>query len=90
MDVPKKKVVVYSNGIKHNFGLIELKIGDDVFITVKKFDYTVFVHYRIISLYSEDNCHVVYSKRLYGNDDVNIVEAEYRQNLKDCKNTSTL
>lgn len=76
---------VYSDGIEYTDGVIELKIGDDVFIASKKLDYITFAHYKMISLYSENNCELIYSKRFYDYNDIDVSKATYKAFLKDFK-----
>lgn len=76
---------VYSDGIEYTDGVIELKIGDDVFIASKKLDYITFAHYKMISLYSENNCELIYSKRFYDYNNIDVSKATYKAFLKDFK-----
>ena len=82
---------VYSNGLEYNDGIQELKIGDDVFIATKKPGYVTFAHYRIISLFAENNCEIISSKRIYDMDDINDMSKDsYKSFLKNFKNSHNL
>ncbi|MCI8654651.1 MAG: hypothetical protein HFJ48_02085 [Clostridia bacterium] len=80
-----RSICVYSEGIEYNDGVRELKVGDDVFISSKKPDYITFAHYRIISLYAENNCELIYSKRFYDNNDIDVPKPAYTSFIKDFK-----
>lgn len=81
-----KSIRVISGGIEYNNGLVDLKIGDDVYIAAKKYDYVTFAHYKIVSLSSENNCTCVYSKRLYDLAGMNdLPEAGYKSFMRDFK-----
>lgn len=81
-----KSLRVISNGIEYNSGVAELKIGDDVYVATKKADYMTFAHYKITSLYVENNCKLVYSRRLYDMSGINdLPEAGYRSFMRDFK-----
>jgi rRNA-processing protein FCF1 len=62
---PYRSILVLSNGIEYNDGVRELKVGDDVYLATKKDGYLTFAHYCITSLGAEDNCKLVFSKRIY-------------------------
>lgn len=76
---------VYSNGIEYTEGIRELKIGDDVFIATKNLDYITFAHYKIVSLYAENNCELIYSRRFYDYNDIDLPKAAYKTFIKDFK-----
>lgn len=80
-----QSIRIISNGIEYSEGTKELKVGDDVFIATKKEEYSTFVHYHVISLYAENNCEQVYSKRFYNYDDLDLLEARYKSFMKDFK-----
>ncbi len=80
-----KSIRVCSNGIEYEDGVRELKIGDDVYIATKKPDYITFAHYKIISLYSENNCEMIYSKRIYDYKDIDLLKASYKAFIKNFK-----
>lgn len=81
----KQSIRVVSNGIEYNEGMKELKVGDDVFIATKKEDYLTFAHYHMISLYAENNCELIYSKRFYDYNDLDLPMASYKNFMKDFK-----
>lgn len=86
-----KSIRVISGGIEYNDGLVELKIGDDVYIAAKKYDYVTFAHYKMVSLSLENNCICVYSKRLYDLEEVNnLPEAGYKSFMRDFKRKVSL
>lgn len=81
---------VCSNGIAYTDGVRELKIGDDVFIATKKSGYITFAHYKIVSLYSENNCELIYSKRFYDYNDIDVPEESYKLFIENFKKTHNL
>lgn len=84
-DTNGMSIWVHSNGKLYNSEFMELKIGDDVFIATKKEDYISFAHFRIISLYVENNCKLVYSRRFYDYNDMDVPNKEYKTFLNDFK-----
>lgn len=78
-----KSIRVYSNGIECNDGIIELRLGDDVYIATRKPEYITFAHYRIITLDSENNCELIFSKRIRNDTDIDILRASYKSFIKD-------
>lgn len=76
---------VCSNNLEYNDGIRELKVGDDVFIATKKSDYITFAHYKMISLYAENNCELIYSKRFYDYNDIDVTDSAYKSFIKDFK-----
>lgn len=78
-------ICVCSNGLEYTDGIRELKVGDDVFIATKKVGYITFAHYKMVSLYAENNCELIYSKRLYDYSDLDVPKAAYKAFLKDFK-----
>lgn len=52
---------------------------------VKKTDYITFAHYKIISLHEENNCKLIYSRRLYDYNNIDVPKAEYKAFIKDFK-----
>lgn len=83
LQTDNRSICVYSQGKQYNDGICVLKIGDDVFISTKKENYITFAHYRVISLYAEENCELIYSKRLYDYNDVDLPKEEYITFVKD-------
>ena len=76
---------VCSNNLEYNDGIRELNVGDDVFIATKKSDYITFAHYKMISLYAENNCELIYSKRFYDYNDIDVPDSAYKSFIKDFK-----
>lgn len=76
---------VYSYGLEYNEGPIELKIGDDVYVSTQKNNYITFAHYRITSLASENNCELIYSRRVYDLNNIDVPRAAYKTFIKDFK-----
>lgn len=83
-------ICVYSNGMEYSDGVKELKIGDDVFVASKKTDYITFAHYKIISLYAENNCKLIYSKRFYDYNNIDVPKTSYDLFIKDFKKRHNL
>lgn len=78
-----KSICVYSDGVKFSKGIYELKIGDDVYISSKKVGYITFAHYKMISLYEKDNCELVYARRIYDYNNINLDKGSYTSFVKD-------
>lgn len=76
-------ICVYSNGIQYSKGKYFLNIGDDVFVSKKRKDYITFAHYQIISLKETNNCDLLYSRRIYDYDNVDLDKKEYTSFVKD-------
>lgn len=83
-------ICIRSNGKEYNNGIRELHVGDDVFISSKKVDYITFAHYKMISTYAEDNCELVFSKRFYDYNDLDVPNQDYKLFLEDFKLTHNL
>lgn len=80
-----RSICVCSEGLEYNNGIRELKVGDDVFISSKKPDYITFAHYRIISLYAENNCELIYFKRFYDYNNIDVPNSAYNSFIEDFK-----
>lgn len=81
-----RSVRVISNNNEYNNGVVELKMGDDVYIATKRKEYITFAHYRIISLDTKNNCKVIYSKRIYDLTEINnLPKADYKSFMRDFK-----
>lgn len=81
----KKSMSVFSEGVIHDEGIVKFKVGDDVFLaSKKKAGYIAFAHYKITSLWKENNAMLVFSRRLY---DLNKLDFnhEYKSFLRDFK-----
>lgn len=79
---PNKLICVYSDGIEYSKGVYELKIGDDVYLCSKKKDYITFAHYKMISLYEKENCELVYARRIYDYNNINLGKTLYTSFVK--------
>lgn len=78
-NTPIMSITVISKGKKFNQGTYELKIGDEVYLATKKPRYLTFAHYRMISLGVENNCTLVYSKRIHSkNEFKKLPEDDYK------------
>lgn len=73
-----RKTVVKSNEQQYSHGTYALNIGDEVFTATLKKDHLVFAHYKIVSLEKENNCELVYSKRIMSEQDLNALPQEYQ------------
>lgn len=72
-----------SQGLEYNDGIRELHIGDDVFIASQKIGFLTFAHYRMVSLNTESNCELVYSKRIASYKAINRLTPRYRAFMRD-------
>lgn len=84
------EICVYSDGIKYTEGVRELNIGDDVFIATKKKDYITFAHYKMISLYAENNCELVYSRRIFDSKEIDVQKETYKSFIENFKSQHKL
>ncbi len=80
-----RSICVCSEGLEYNNSIRELKVGDDVFISSKKPDYITFAHYRIISLYAENNCELIYFKKFYDYNNIDVPNSAYNSFIEDFK-----
>ena len=80
-----RSIWLISNGIVYTKeGTYELNIGDDVYIATKKPEYFSFAHFQITSLLAEDNCKLIYSKRIYDVADItNMPKSAYKSFMRD-------
>ena len=81
---------VRSNGIEYDVkvtrGPKELHIGDDVLVAKNKGYYISLTHFRVISLYENNNCEIIYYKRIYNSKDLQqLKSAFYKSFIKDFK-----
>lgn len=61
-----KKVRVISNNQEYDEGIVKLNIGDEIFLAADKSEgYVAFAHYKMISLWEDNHCALVFSRRLY-------------------------
>lgn len=79
-----KSIMVISNGLEYTEGVYQLKIGDDVYLATKKTNYITFAHYQITSLDAENNCILIYYKRIYNVAQIsNLQKAAYKFFMRD-------
>lgn len=87
---------VISNGTKLKvlkmYGSQELHIGDDVLIAKYKKEkgFVSLSHFRIISLFEEENAELIYTTRIYNSDDVSHLDAFYRSFIEDFRYTRNI
>lgn len=81
-----RSILLISNGFEYMDGTHALKIGDDVYLATKKPEYMTFAHYQITSLSAENNCELIYSKRIYKATEIlNLPKASYKSFMRDFK-----
>lgn len=73
-----RQVGIYANNNIISSGVRELNIGDNVFIATKRVDYISFTHFRVTSLFAENNCQFIYGKRFYNGDEIDVPELVYK------------
>lgn len=78
-------ICIHSNGKVYNDGVVELHIGDDIFISSKKDGYITFAHYRMVSLFTKNNCRLIYSTRIYDYNNFDVPKKAYKSFLNDFK-----
>ena len=79
MQGDRRDIRVWSNGREHVDGIVELKVGDDVYIAAKKNNGITFGHYKIITLYEEDNCKQVFFKKFHSYHEIEeLTEGPYK------------
>lgn len=84
MQGEKRDIRVLSNGKEYVDGIVELSVGDEVLIVGKKSNCITFGHYNMITLYEEDNCKLVYARKIYSYDEIeNLPRADYKAFAKD-------
>ena len=75
--------MLISNGLEYTDGEHALKIGDDIYLATKKPEYMTFAHYQITSLSAENNCKLIYSKRIYKAAEIlNLPKAGYKSFMR--------
>lgn len=81
-----KSIYLISNGVVYTDGLREVKIGDEVYQAKKQDNFIMFNHYKIISLSAENNCKLIYTRRIYKTTDILFLpNEEYKNFLYDFK-----
>ena len=79
-----RKYMVISGERKYNAGIVELKKGDDVYVSTHKNEFYTFAHYRMTSSERiENNCNLVFSRRIYDVEDVDSMPEEYKLFMKE-------
>ena len=85
-NLPNIDICVYSDGIECMDETIELKVGDEVFIAARKSNFITFSHFKLISTYAKDNCEIIFSGRVYDDEDeIKVPKALYKSFIKDFK-----
>lgn len=81
-----RSILLISDGLEYTDGVHTLKIGDEVYLATKKLEYMTFAHYQITSLAAENNCKLIYSKRVYNAAGIlNMPKAGYKSFMRDFK-----
>ena len=89
-NTPFRSVRVISDGNSHDQGIVNLKVGDSVLLASKKREgYIAFAHYKIISLWKENNALIAFTRRL---NDLSKLDFnhEYKSFLRDFKRKITV
>lgn len=87
----RRAISLFSNGLEYTDGIRKLQVGDEIFVATKKEDYITFAHYKMISLSDENNCELIYSKRIYNYyDNIDVPNATYKSFIKDFKSRQDL
>lgn len=61
----------------------ELHVNDNILVAKNKSTYISFYHFRMISLYDQDNCEIVYYKQIHSSQDINdLPEDQYKNFIK--------
>ena len=74
-------MVITQDGKKYSQNICELHLGDDILIASLKDDCLIFVHYKLISMSSENNAQTLFSRRYYATDEIDNLESELYQNF---------
>lgn len=81
----KMSARVFANGMEYNSGMVNLKVGDDIYIATKETKGILFSHYKMSSISSEDNCRVVFSTLISLHSQMSrITNKRYATFLRDC------
>lgn len=74
------------DGKEYTDGNYELRVGDEVYMATKKDSYVAFAHYQIKNLLDEDNCILIFSRRIYNSEDIPMLpKAKYKSFMRDFK-----
>lgn len=93
MEMQNKKRCIYvvSDGKAFTDGIVELKIGDDVYIAAKKNNSMTFAHYQMITLYEENNCKQVFFQKICSYEEIqNLPQDSYKEFAMDFWNKNIL
>lgn len=77
----RSMMVITQDGKKYSKNICELHLGDDILIASLKEDCLIFVHYKLISMLSENNAQTLFSRRYYNTDEIEKLESELYQNF---------
>ena len=80
---PSRVYKVISGDHEHCSGIVELKKGDDVYVTTDKQEFWTFAHYKITSMSSENNCILVFSRRLYDVEEIENMPKQYQSFMRE-------
>lgn len=82
----QKIIKVFRNGeeVKPNHDVIELSLGDDVYLcSFKKQSCVTFIHYKVIRISESINVKYIYSKKIYERAQIQTLRSEYQQFVKE-------
>lgn len=85
-----QSICVISNGTQYLTGPQELHIGDDVLIATQKSAFVTFAHYRLISLEPQNNCKLIFDRRVPFDKLSSIHQPMYHPFLENFKKTHNL
>lgn len=86
MNTEYRSILLISNGIEYTDGVHALQIGDEIYLATKKPEYMTFAHYQITSLSAENNCKLIFSKRIYKLAEIlNLPKAGYKSFMREFK-----
>lgn len=84
MQGEKRDIRVWSNGQEFSEGIVELKVGDDVFVAAVKKNFITFAHYQMITVYEEDNCKLMYCGKIFNCNEIDALpKEEYKSFARD-------
>lgn len=84
MQTAKRSMLVMTeDGKEYSQNICELHVGDDILIASLKDDCLIFVHYKLISLATENNAQTIFSRRYYATDEIdNLENDKYQEFLR--------
>ena len=71
-----RDICVCSGGNESVDGIVELRVGDDVLIASKKTDCITLAHYKMLTVYEEDNCKQIFFRKFYNYDEIDTLSNE--------------